>query len=55
MNAEAREHISRLVDAAPPLNPAQQLRLAVLLRPDLPVGLRLDPADAPVTHQRKAA
>ena len=47
MNAEALERIRRLVDAAPPLTPDQQLRLAVLLRPDLPVGIKPAPATSP--------
>lgn len=46
MNAETREHIRRLVDAAPPLTPEQRMRLAVLLRPDLPVGIRQETKSA---------
>jgi hypothetical protein len=40
MSAEICEPIRRLVAAAPPLTPDQLLKLAVLLRPDLPVGIR---------------
>jgi hypothetical protein len=42
MNAHVREHIRRLVAAAPPLTPDQRVRLAILLRPDMPVGIRKD-------------
>lgn len=37
---EMREHAKRLVADWPPLTPAQRIRLAVLLRPDLPVGIQ---------------
>lgn len=40
----AEELIKRVVDKAPPLTPTQRLQLAVLLRPDLPVGIRRTPA-----------
>lgn len=36
---QMREHARRLVADWPPLTPEQRLRLAVLLRPDLPVGI----------------
>jgi hypothetical protein len=44
MTPAAEELIKRVVDKAPPLNPRQRLQLAVLLRPDLPVGIRRAPA-----------
>lgn len=37
---ELDEYIRRRVDEMPPLSPAQRIQLAVLLRPDLPVGIR---------------
>jgi hypothetical protein len=36
---EMREHARRLVADWPPLTPDQRLRLAVVLRPDLPTGI----------------
>lgn len=45
--AEAREAARKLVVDWPPLTPEQRLRLAVLLRPDLPVGIKR-PAPAEV-------
>lgn len=36
---EMREYIQRNPMTWPPLSEAQRLRLAVLLRPDLPVGI----------------
>lgn len=36
---EMREHARKLVADWPPLTPAQRIKLAVLLRPDLPVGI----------------
>lgn len=36
---EVPECIKRLVDSAPPFTPDQLIKLAVLLRPDLPVGI----------------
>lgn len=47
MNAESEAeaaHIRRLVAAAPPPTPEQLLRIAVLIRPDLPVGIRKETA-----------
>lgn len=32
--------VRAIVDKAPPLNPQRRLRLAALLRPDLPVGIQ---------------
>lgn len=59
MNAETREHIRRLVAAAPPLTPEQRMRLAVLLRPDMPVGIRQETAGTErkrsPTRRKKAA
>lgn len=46
---EMREIARRLAADAPPLTPAQRIRLAVLLRPDLPVGIQ------PPARKRKAA
>ncbi len=46
MRAYLREHP---IDW-PPLNPTQRLQLAVLLRPDLPVGIRSSPST--VTRDR---
>lgn len=46
MSAEPRrgaapvEAARRIAAAAPPLTPQQRLRLAVLMRPDLPVGIK---------------
>lgn len=37
---EMREYIRENPINWPPLSPTQRLRLAVLLRPDLPVGIR---------------
>jgi hypothetical protein len=37
LTPEVREHIRRLVDAAPPLTEDQRSRLGVLLRPTAPV------------------
>lgn len=36
---EMREHARKLVADWPPLTPAQRIRLAVLLRPDMPLGI----------------
>lgn len=36
---ELREHVRRVVDAAPPLSPAQRERLALLLTPAADAGL----------------
>lgn len=38
MTEATREHIRRLVDAAPPLTDAQKARLAALLRPARKAG-----------------
>jgi hypothetical protein len=41
MNAtERREYARKLVADWPPLTPDARIRIAVLLRPDLPVGIR---------------
>lgn len=37
--AKHREAARLLVAAWPPLTPAQRIRLAVLLRPDMPIGI----------------
>lgn len=36
---EFERRVRLVVDKAPPLSPTQRLQLAVLLRPDLPVGI----------------
>lgn len=38
--AEQREAARLIAATAPPLTQAQRIRLAVLLRPDLPVGIQ---------------
>ncbi|GAB1642572.1 hypothetical protein [Krasilnikovia sp. MM14-A1259] len=48
-NPALDEAVRRLVGQAPPLSPAKRIQLAVLLRPDLPVGIQ------PPTRKRKAA
>lgn len=40
MSPGTRRYLDQLVAAAPPLSPEQRVRLAILLRPDLPVGIR---------------
>lgn len=51
MSPESRERIRQLVAAAPRLSAHQRLRLAALLRPDLPVGIR---EETPETTRRTA-
>lgn len=43
---EMDEYARKVVDVAPPLTPAQRIRLAVLLRPDMPIGIRRPNTDA---------
>jgi hypothetical protein len=50
--AERREHARQLVADWPPLDPATRIRLAVLLRPDLPVGI--SKTGAPARKGRRA-
>lgn len=50
--AERREHARKLVADWPPLTPSQRIRLAVLLRPDLPVGIQRETLSA---EQEQAA
>lgn len=38
--AKLRDDARKVAESAPPLTPDQQLRLAALLRPDLPVGIQ---------------
>jgi hypothetical protein len=52
LGAEIREYVDRLVAAAPPLSPAQRIRLAVLLRPDPPA---VEFAPRVAARRRKAA
>lgn len=52
---EMREHARRLVADWPPLTPAQLVRLAVLLRPDLPVGIQHTEQAKPASRRRRAA
>ncbi|WP_173078733.1 hypothetical protein [Phytohabitans rumicis] len=40
---QMREHARRVAADWPPLTPEQRLQLAVLLRPDLPVGITRQP------------
>ena len=48
--ATLAEVVRRRVDQAPPLNPRQRLQLAVLLRPDLPVGIARTPSGSCPTN-----
>lgn len=49
---QMREHARKLVATWPPLTPEQRIRLAVLLRPDLPVGVQ---ATKPAAGDTEAA
>lgn len=50
--AKSREYARKVAEAAPPLTPDQQLRLAVLLRPDMPVGIK--PGKSDVSREQTA-
>lgn len=47
---ETREYARRLVADWPPLTPTQRIKLAVLLRPDLPAGIAPAKAEPGITE-----